>query len=307
MARLPLVSPLERALWLRAQPYLEGLSARVTAALAQHTEERAFSRGEEIWAAGEPPEQIYFLSSGAVRTTYEGARAFDLSAPGGIGFVEHLGGSGAPPAVRTLEETIALSIEVGTVLQLMEDEFDLYMTFARSLSRAAMAELATHSPSERPEPGFRADAQRKRFGTLDLVQRIARAREAPFFHGSNLTVMTQLLRFQEPRTLQPGEALWEQGAPVESMALLLDGTLATSCAEGESEERAGAMLGAWELFAYETRQRATRATCAARVLEIDRSLFMDVLEDHSEFAIDFLSKLSRRLIDLRFGLEGRER
>ena len=38
----------------------------------------------------------------------------------------------------------------------------------------------------------------------------------------------------------------------------------------------------------------------ARTIEIDRTLFTDVLEDHYEFAVDYLSKLSRRVLELRF-------
>lgn len=299
MARLPLVSPLDRALFLKAQPYLAGLSPRVVAALAQHTEEVAFAPDAPVYEAGRAPERIYFLSSGAVRTVYEGYAPLSTAAPGGIGLIEYLAESEQPPRAWAHGDVFALSLDVATLLQLVEDEFVLYMTFARNLARAALDELRSRPPAQRAEAGFSQAREREELEAVDLVQRIARARESAFFDGSSLTVMTQLLRFQEPRLLRAGEILWAQGSPVESLALVLDGSLASACDAGETAQPAGSTLGAWELFADETRREEVRATTAARVVEIDRGLFADMLEDHFEFAMDYLAKLSRRVIGLR--------
>ena len=60
------------------------------------------------------------------------------------------------------------------------------------------------------------------------------------------------------------------------------------------------MLGGWEIFTQQPRRETARAVTPARTIEIDRSLFTDVLEDHYEFAVDYLGKLSRRVLELRF-------
>jgi len=301
MARLPLVSPLDRALFLKAQPYLEGLPPRAIAALGQYTEERSFGRGEVVYEAGQATDHIHFLSSGRMRTQYPAAEPFDVAAPGGIGLVECLAESEAPPRVWAVEETFALSLGAGELVQLMEDDFLLYETLARSLARVGLDELRTQPPSRRAEPGFPPGPADASSGSLDLVHRIARAREAPFFRGSDLTVMTELLRFEEPRILEAGELLWERDSPVESLALVLDGGFVTSDGEQETRQPAGAMLGAWEVFSSEERYEDARAETRARVIEIDRTLFSDLLEDHFGFALDYLGKLARRLIALRYG------
>lgn len=301
MARLPLVSPLDRALFLKAQPYLEGLSPRVLAALAQYGEERSFHRDEVVYARGQRPDRLHFLASGGVRTRYAGGESFDIGAPGGIGLIEWLAESDEPPEVVALEETFALSVDTASLLQLMEDEFVLYATLTRGLSRAALTDLQAVGAHLRSEPGFSEAAQQATFTTLDLVHRIARARAAPFFRDASLTALTQLLRFQEPRRLDPGDTLWRRGSPVDSLALVLDGALVSKGAAGETRHPAGALLGAWELFGAGERRESVTAGGPARIIEIDRTLFTDVLEDHFEFARDFLARLCRRVIQLRSG------
>jgi CRP-like cAMP-binding protein len=301
MARLPLVSPLDRALFLKAQPYLEELPPRVIAALAEYTEERSFVAGEVLYELGQAPDTIHFLATGSVRTEYAGAEAFDIEAPGGLAFVEYLARSDVPPGVRALEDTFSLSIGARELVQVIEDDFLFYTAFARSLSRTLLQELGTREPARRPEPGFADQLETTTFATLDLVHRIARARHAPFFDGTSLPVMTELLRFQEPRFLKAGDVLWEQGDPVRSLVLLLDGHLVSTIEHDDVVQPAGSVLGAWEAFGSQGRSAGVRAGAAARIIEIDRSLFADVLEDHFAFAMDYLSKLATRLIGLRFG------
>ncbi len=300
MARLPLVSPLDRALFLKAQPYLEGLASTVLAALAKYAEESFFAREQPVYTRGVPPDKIYFLASGGVRIQYAASQPFDIFSPGGIGLVEHLVQSEEPPAAWALEDTLALSLDAGSFMQIMEDDFALYMSIASSLARATMEGLCGWGSKRPAERGFSEDQLKETFATLDLVHRLAQAREAPFFRGSNLTVLTGLLRFQQPRVLRAGDLLFEEGRAVESMALILDGTFVTTSGGGETLHPAGSMLGGWEIFTQQPRRETARALTPARTLEIDRTLFTDVLEDHYEFAVDYLSKLSRRVLELRF-------
>jgi CRP-like cAMP-binding protein len=303
MARLPLVSPLDRALFLKAQPYLEGLPPHALAVLAQYTEERSIGRGQVIHEAGDAPDRIHFLASGRVRTQYRGAEPFDVPAPGGIGLVEYLAESEEPPRVWAVEETFALSLGAAELSQLIEEDFVFYEVLAGGLSRVGLHERSVRGSERSAEPGFAdpADALTPR-ASLDLVHRIALARRAPFFSGSDVTVMTQLLRYQEPRSVRAGDLLWGRDDPVESLALVLSGRIAVCNGDDPpSLQPAGAMLGTWEVFGAEERLEDVRALEDSWVLEIDRTLFTDLLEDHAGYAMDFLGKLAHRLIELRYG------
>ncbi len=48
MFDLPLVSPLERVLFLRTQPHFSGLDPAVLVVIANHAEEQSFRKGEAI-------------------------------------------------------------------------------------------------------------------------------------------------------------------------------------------------------------------------------------------------------------------
>ena len=304
MGRLPLVSPVDRAVFLKAQPYFSDLPSSAIATLAQYTEEHFFSAKESVYAAGVAPAHIYFLASGGVRTQYEGSSPVDILSPGGIGLIEHLACSERPPAAWALEESLALSLDVDDFMQIVEDDFLLYMTLARNLAIAATQSLDDSTSTPLPEHGFPEEQLVETYATLDLVHRLSRAREAPFFEGTNLTVLTELLRFQEPHVHPQGATLWKEGSPVESMALVLDGTFVTTRDGVETLHPTGSMLGGWEIFTNQLRLETAHAATPARIIEIDRTLLADVLEDHFEFAVDYMSKLCRRVIEVRFTGEG---
>lgn len=300
---LPLVSPLHRALFLKAQPYLAGLPPKVIAVLAEHSEECDFHAREVVYEEGAPPQTLFFLSTGSIRIQYgePGAGApIDIDAPGGVGLMEHLARSERPPAAWALEETQTLAVDLEVFMQLVEEDFILYQTIARTLSRAVLAArgaLAAQRLCERGYPKAVEDAVAPE--SLDLVHKLVLVRQAPFFRDSSVTVLTELLRFQQPRRLEAGETIWHAGDPVRSMALVLDGHCASLRGEEPLDFPAGSMLGAWEVLSFEPRAETAIARRPSRLLEIDRIHFTDVLEDHFEFALDYLQKMAREAVALR--------
>lgn len=300
MTRLPLVSPLDRALFLKAHPFLHELPPASVAALAAYSEERTYDAGDVIHEAGVLPRELCFLATGSVEVTYAGAEPFVIEAPGGIGLIDAFAGSDAPRVVAR-EPTLGLAIALAVFEQLLEDDFVMVMGFAADASHALLDALAGRGAPPSCM-GRNPDLPRDRTSAmLDLVDRLAFAREVPFFERTNLTVLTELLRFQEPRVIAAGEVLWNEGDPVESLALLLDGEFESLAGGLTTRYPVGSMLGAWTILSGRSRSETLRATEPSRILEIDRSLFVDVLEDHFEFAIDYLGKVCRRLVEARTG------
>ena len=295
MSRLPLISPLERALFLKAFPYFEELPPASIASLASHTEERSYAPGETVHEAGVRPREIVFLAEGAASLEYRDSAPVEIEAPGGLGLIAYFANTEPAPSTRALEPTLALVIPVQNFLQILEDDFVLFSTLARNGGRLVL----DHSGPRVAEPGFPGPAMRETYAVLDLVQRLVMARQAPLFEGSNLTVVTELLRYQEPRVVEAGETLWREGDSVDSMALVLDGSFVSKGADGETVHPAGSMLGGWEIFSFDPRRETAEAAVASRIIEIDRALFSDVLEDHFDFAVDYLGKLCRRVVALR--------
>jgi CRP-like cAMP-binding protein len=286
-------------LFLKAHPFLGSLPPHSIASLAAHTEERFFAAGETVYEEGVAPELVYFLASGSIRVEYAGAKPFDAYAPGGVGLIELFADSPRPPGAHALEETLTLAVDANSALQLLEDDFVFYATIAAGCGDATLDALTARGDDRPAEHGFPEHRAQETYAVLDLVHRLAQAREAPLFEGSNLTVLTELLRFQKPRTLGAGTVLWQEGSAVDSMALILDGSFVSAAGEGETHHPAGSVLGAWEIFSDEPRRETARSVTPARIIEIDRTLFVDVLEDHFGFALDYLGKLCRRFLEVR--------
>ncbi len=298
MARLPLVSPLDRALFLKAQPYFEGLAPNLLALLASHSEEAFFPAGAWIRRAGDPIEQIHFFGAGrlAVDHAFEGRRgSLEIEAPGAIGLADHFAGTPVPPAVRAVVDTFCLTLATADLDQILEDHFALVHTLARASCDSAVASFKSQAAARSDEIGFDDADGIDTPATLDLVQRLARARRAPFLKGTNLTLLAELIKLDEPERIAPGEAVWREGDPIERMCLVLDGRFRTDGRFGTAHAGAGAMLGAWEIAATGPRFEGWIAEVPSRILAIERELFVDLLEDHFELAQAYLRRLSEQV------------
>lgn len=298
MARLPLVSPLDRALFLKAQPYFEGLPPNLLALLASLGEEEFFPAGARIRRAGDPIDRVLFFGAGRLAVDHvfsDRPASVEIEAPGAIGLADHLAGTTVPPAARAVVDTFCISLTTDDLDQILEDHFALVHTIARASCDSAVATRKAQAAARTDEPGFDAEDALETPATLDLVQRLARARRAPFLKGTNLTLLAELIRLDEPERIAPGEAVWREGDPIDRMCLILDGRFRSEGRFGTARAAAGAMLGAWEIAATGPRFEGWVAELPSRILVIERELFIDLLEDHFELAQAYLRRVSEQV------------
>ncbi len=305
MTPLPLVSPLDRILFLKAQPYLAEQPPEVLTVLAYYTEERHYRGGQPVREAGDRVDRISFLAQGHVdvggRDDAEAARR--IGAPGVVGLVHHFAGVERPPAVRAGADTLCLELRVGDLDQILEDHFSLLLGFARRTGDEALRAGRALGSARPDEPGF---DEATRSGTpvqLDIVHRLAQARRAPWFRGTNLTVLGQLTRFETIERLAPGQALWKTGDPIDRMALVVDGSFESDGPFARCRAREGALVGALEILSEAPRLEGWVARTPSRVLTIRRDLFVDLLEDQHDFAREYLGRCSERAIAAWAGTE----
>ena len=299
MARLPLVSPLDRILFLKTQPYLLGQSPDVLTVLASYTEERFCSRGASLRSGATRVDEVLFLVEGSVEideVSNPSEPSREVAAPGVIGLPHHFAGIERPPDVRALEDTLCLALDVGDLDQILEDHFSLLLSFAYRSGAESLRVLQQLGPNRPNEPGFRDEQRRETPARLDLVQRLARARRAPLFERTNLTVLSELVRWEGLERLEPGEILWRKGDPIDRMMLVLDGSLRLAEGSGTATAPSGAVVGAWEILSDARRTETWEAVSSCRLIPIRRDLFIDLLEDHFDFAVDYLRSCCERTI-----------
>ena len=300
IARLPLVSPVERALFLKAQEYLEGVSSSVLAALASYTEERVYHAGELIRKEGGSLDRIIFLGQGTVQVEFAsgaGGAVREIQAPGAIGLAHHFAGAGNPPRIRALTDALCLEMRADDLDQILEDHFSLLIQMCRTSCHHAV-ESAKALREKRPDlQGFVESASAQTPIDLDLVARLARLKQAPFWAETNLGVLAELVRREPPQKIDAGQALWQEGESIDRMVVVLDGRFRSCGRYGQVNASSGATLGAYELFLEGDRFEGWIAEVPSRVIPIPRDLFIDLLEDHFEFAQGFLSLASSYIIE----------
>jgi CRP-like cAMP-binding protein len=284
---------------LKAQPNLEGLPSEVLAVLASYSNEASYPAGAWIRRAGESIGEVFFIGKGVVEVGGPGDSEWgrrQVSGPGGVGLAHHFARLGEPPSIRAIDETVGLEIDVSDFDQIIEDHFPLLFEMSRTTALHVVEATRELGSDRIPEPGFPLDHMVETPIELDLVQRLSRARRAPFLHGTNLTALATLIREHDSLKLEKDEMLWSAGDPVDGLALVLDGSLRTVGDFGESSASPGATLGAWEILSDKPRFEGWVAAEASRLLVVQRDQFVDLLEDHFEFGLAYLQRASERLV-----------
>ena len=300
MSRLPLVSPLDRVLFLKTQPYLAGVSPSVLTALASYTEESVYRAGATIREPGAPVDRIVFIGGGQIEvggTTAGDHASRSISAPGAIGFAHHFAPAYDAPAVRARTDAMCLEIDVDDLDQILEDHFSALMQVAETTCLQATLTMRALGDRRPPVVGYSQPTRGQTPSELDLVARLALLKQVPFLAGTNLGVLSELARFDPPRSLNVGEVLWREGEVIDRMVVVLDGAFRSQGRFGSVLSPAGATIGANEMFLEEPRFEGWVAHEPSRVISIERELFIDVLEDHFEFAQTYLGRVSSYLIE----------
>ncbi len=299
-ARLPLVSPVDRALFLKAQAYLEGVSPSVLAALASYTEERFYKAGEMLRDEGTSIDRIAFLGQGTVEVFGMNGLAGasrQIEAPGAIGLAHHFTRDRSAPAVRAASDALCLEIRTDDLDQILEDHFSLLMQMARSSCQHAVLTIQELGVARPPIVGFAETLRDRTPIQLDLVARLARLKQVPFWSDANLGILAELVRQEPPRFVGEGEMVWREGDPINQMVVVLDGRFRSRGRYGEVEAPSGATLGGWELFIDGSRFESWIADVPSRIIPIRRDLFIDLLEDHFEFSQAFLARVSDYIVE----------
>jgi len=286
MPDLPLVSPLDRALFLAAQPYFNELDASIVATLAAYTEERFARPGEWIHHEGESIREVYFLAEGRVSLMRQGEVLREFSSPAGVGVAASLSGLRWTPGIVATEPTVYLALPRSDFMQILEDRFPLFLEIARTLSEQdGELVLAGSAPAQIPE-------------TLDLVGRIVAARRNPLFAEANLTVLIELLKTAEEVRLSAGERLEHVGdSKDQGLIIPIEGSLTVNDGESIAGAGPGDVLGLAELFNNDSSTVRIEAATASRVLWISKEKLIDIIEDHFEVALIVLRHLSMRFMD----------
>jgi AAA family ATP:ADP antiporter len=132
--------------------------------------------------------------------------------------------------------------------------------------------------------------------TMTLLDRAVALRGVDAFRGVTTDQLALIAAIAHERVLPEGSLLFDEGAPPDSLFVVLDGSVAlTRQGAPMGTVGGGEALGTWSLLDDEPRSARAIAAAPVRVLAIDREDFFDVLAEHSEISRSLMRDLVGRL------------
>lgn len=299
-ASLPVVAPLERALYLRSLALFRDLRADELAVFAQLMREQWVHRGSELCRPGHCVHPIHLLVEGRVRYERAGRLIRRVEAPELIGLTERL--AGVEPHARVVAESniLALTIDGGTFLDILEDHFSIFLHVRAALGQQLLALQRRLGNYVAVQPFATTAASLPSSSSPDLVERLIWLHRSPVLRGFGVGVLAELVRDDRVVRFKAGEPLWARDVPAGFLALVVDGVVGCAADEpGRSfQARRGDLIGVEAAFAGMPHAYPAVAETAVQAIRIDVPALLEVAEDHSHIAAQLLAFCARRLLEL---------
>jgi CRP-like cAMP-binding protein len=272
---------------LKAVPALSAAHPDDLIALAQRAGERRFAQGERLAPAGGAPS-LFCVVEGRVRARAGEAGSVAHEAPALAGLLDVL--SGEPAALVAESEAVALEIDRPALLEVLEEEFELWVAVLRESCRSALAAGAPAGwePAAPALPPSNA---------ADLAERMLLLRRVVPFSCLPAVLLGTLAAELEPVQAPDGRLLGEVGDSATGALLVLSGRVGVEPIRAGAAPSfgSGALAGLVETLAGGSHRFRLRASGPVEALRLDGEALVDALEDDAPSAIELLVALARHL------------
>lgn len=225
--------------------------------ILQVARRRKATEGETIIQEGTAGDAFYIVTAGVVAVQQNGVEVKSYHA--GDYFGETALILGQPRSADVVAKTDVSLIEIG--------RYDFLYLLRDTELHGRLVRLAR----------MRAE------GSWEVFERNAVLR------GMTSTQKTELQSYLEPRRIEPGELLWQQGEPATSAYLLVEGEVnIESDAEPLAPFQAGAFLGEFDALRHDgTLLASARVSKAGKVYEIERASLQRFFLDNPGVLVSF--------------------
>jgi len=288
----------ERLLALHRFPLFSVLPPAELTQLARLSRDRELAAGAELASEGRPVSAAHLVLSGRV-DLWRAGRLVRACQPFEIAELPTLAaGLSSPFTLRAAESIHALEIEAGPLVEVLEDDFDLFVEVLRAAARAA--------PGARVFGGARGGASgagRRRAWTagpgrvasFDAAERLIALRETDLFRRAPVDGLAALARRLEVAPLGPGDPVdlsgpGEQTVVVEGAVTVPAGPSVQAldpCVVGP-----GSVLGLREALAGDPPLAGVRAASPVVLLRGPLADLLDVLDDHHAMGRQLMAALA---------------
>lgn len=295
---------LERVLLLRTfNPFVDLAPAHL-AAMAEMAEDRFFPAGAEIQPEGVPVRHVHYVISGEVEIRRGGKLIRMLeekSVVGGLAALAQVSDS-AQVVAKTDVTTLTFSHE--DQRDVFEDNFEILVRIMRTVARAFLEARRAAGPGG----GFNPDDESAPVprAPLGLVDKLFFLRNTGPYSQARLEAVAELARESPEVRFPAGTALWRTGEPSGSSLVMVAGVVTGSAGEGRQQFRfsRGSIVGGLDSLAAVPRWFDATAETDVVAIQVNYGVLLDLLEDHTEMAMDLLRALAANTLALRERIHG---
>jgi CRP-like cAMP-binding protein len=287
----------EKMLHLRQIPVGAMLATPVLRVVAAHLKPRTFAEGDVVMRCGEPIDGLTMLIDGVLSLRRDGKSVGELAAPQTLGFLGILAQQDSPYDATAKTEVRAFELETDTLLELIEDHFELLAAAVQYLAERLFFDMQGLPKEDLGFPPDDVGPVPDR--TLDLVERIMFLQKSSGLTKASVNALAVMARQMEEVRVPAGTAFWSVGDPSDRVLFILKGTVQCITADGR-DFRYGAGTGAGGVESLAEKPRwysATAATDVAALVGYKQNL-LDIFEHQFRMAMDFIAMLAKAEIGL---------
>ena len=291
---LRLVSPIERALHLKRLTALRQLGPVELGTVAQRANEQFYRKGAKLSNAGEPVKSLHIILEGRVEVHGPEHGDTTLGQNEVLGLLSVLSRDERGLDAEALADTSTLELRADQLMDVFEDSFTILHSQMRELALLTLNERRQIADGTYLAPY--AGQQPTSGDKFDLVERLLRARQG-ILAQSNLDALIELMSKAEEVEFESGTTLWKRGDPSGFIYSIITGRVRCTLEDGTRFFAGpGYPLGNLESQCDSERWYEAVTEEHVRALYNNTSVFIDILEQHFEMAIEFLAIMARGLL-----------
>ena len=290
----------ERLLTLRQFPGLADAELAELAVIAENVVERFYPAGARV-AGPARPAAIQMVVAGRLAAV-DGSRTWVPHHA--VGAVEVIAGRASVAPMTAEVDTRTLEIAADDFRELLADNFTVMSTAWRLLAARLLAagrEGVCDELSRRAARRLLVDATSE---PLDLVTRIELLRRCLPFPGGYIQAMAALAVASHEERVPAGAHVQRAGATADTVTMIIEGTgrVVGPSPRGERQVLPGQSVGRLETLAQAPYVATVEAATPMRLLRVPLPALLDIMEDHTDFAMALVTQLAAGVLALEAGV-----
>ncbi|MGE0326962.1 MAG: Crp/Fnr family transcriptional regulator [Polyangiaceae bacterium] len=301
----------ERIIALRRFPGFVNLRPSEIAAIAAFTQEQLFPAGTALTKPGRPVQSIFFIVEGQVNYYEDGEFVRQWGPHDVIGGMAAMTQDPAGQHFVAADDVIVFEVAYEDMLDVFEDHFGILVAVLGGMSRGMLQARRELGLDGGYEPPVRPETPPHSLPRLTLVEKILFLRNLQDMGRHEVEVMAELARGATEWRYDAGTSLWNAGDSSDYYLFIIAGCVRGDvpaepagdhgAARPAQRIRLGANspIGIMDALAGVPRWYTAVAETDVVVLRVEVGDLIDILEDHTELAVNMLRGLSASVLELR--------